>query len=202
MIGRSNSFRLVLLNINSMNLACHIIRAIRSVDISYLAKKAKKKNGHYQRSAVSTWRESLFRTWGRLEWRDKTLPRDLTKKSLPTFLVHVIAYWCLLWLGNSSRKCINQNKNLQPASWSSGNVFVSGAGGLRFISRAGQIEHGVANGSPPTTIATFLRKELYCPGTMTRRWVLPTRCTLRRSSASIMKDLIWKKNLLQPRQTV
>ena len=36
-----------------------------------------------------------------------------------------------------------------PASWSSGNAFVSGAGGLRFKSRAGQIGHSVANGSPP-----------------------------------------------------
>ena len=35
------------------------------------------------------------------------------------------------------------------ASWSSGNAFVSGAGGLRFKSRAGQIQHRVANGSPP-----------------------------------------------------
>ena len=58
-----------------------------------------------------------------------------------------------------------QNKNLEgkslsgllftakiaggPASWSSGNAFVSGAGGLRFKSRAGQIGHSVANGSPP-----------------------------------------------------
>ena len=36
-----------------------------------------------------------------------------------------------------------------PASWSSGNAFVSGAGGLRFKSRAGQIGHSVAKGSPP-----------------------------------------------------
>ena len=35
------------------------------------------------------------------------------------------------------------------ASWSSGNAFVSGAGGLRFKSRPGQIEHSVANGLPP-----------------------------------------------------
>ena len=34
-------------------------------------------------------------------------------------------------------------------SWSSSNAFVSEAGGLRFKSRAGQIEHSVANGSPP-----------------------------------------------------
>ena len=33
------------------------------------------------------------------------------------------------------------------ASWSSGNAFVSGAGGRRFKSQAGQIGHSVANGS-------------------------------------------------------
>ena len=40
------------------------------------------------------------------------------------------------------------NKQLTPASWSSGNAFVSGAGGLRFKSQAGQIGHSVANSSP------------------------------------------------------
>ena len=34
------------------------------------------------------------------------------------------------------------------SSWSSGNAFISGAGGLRFKSRAGQITRSVANGSP------------------------------------------------------
>ena len=67
-----------------------------------------------------------------------------------------------------------------PASWLSGNAFVSGAGGLWFKSRAGQI----------ATAATFLRMELCCPGAMTRRWAPPTRYTLRRIAASIMKDLI------------
>ena len=33
--------------------------------------------------------------------------------------------------------------------WWSGNAFVTGAGDLRFKSQAGQIEHSVANGSPP-----------------------------------------------------
>ena len=33
--------------------------------------------------------------------------------------------------------------------WSSGNALVSGAGGLRFKSRASQIRHSIANGSPP-----------------------------------------------------
>ena len=37
----------------------------------------------------------------------------------------------------------------RPASWSSGNAFVSGAEGLSFKSRASQIRHSVANGSPP-----------------------------------------------------
>ena len=36
-----------------------------------------------------------------------------------------------------------------PASWSSGNAFVSGTGSRRVKSRAGQIGHSVANGSPP-----------------------------------------------------
>ena len=39
--------------------------------------------------------------------------------------------------------------NKIPASWSSGNVFVSGAGDLRFNYRVGQIRHNVANCSPP-----------------------------------------------------
>ena len=34
-------------------------------------------------------------------------------------------------------------------SWPSDNAFVSGAGSLRFKSRAGQIGNGVANDSPP-----------------------------------------------------
>ena len=48
---------------------------------------------------------------------------------------------------DSSLKKIELNV-ITPASWSSGNAFVSGAGGLRFKSRAGQIKHSVANGSP------------------------------------------------------
>ena len=45
---------------------------------------------------------------------------------------------------------LTQNKpTSHQFSWSSGNKFVFGAGGLRFKSRACQIEHNVANGSPP-----------------------------------------------------
>ena len=40
------------------------------------------------------------------------------------------------------------SKKMKLASWSSGNAFVSGAGGLRFKSTTGQIEQSVANSSP------------------------------------------------------
>ena len=45
-----------------------------------------------------------------------------------------------------------------PTSWSSGNEFVSGAGSMRFKSRAGQIGHSVANGLPP--LRHFLDAEM------------------------------------------
>ena len=74
------------------------------------------------------------------------------------------------------------------ANFESFAVGKGGAGGLRFKSRAGQIGHSVAKWL--ATVATFLRKELCCPGAMTRRWAPPTCYTLRRITASIMKDLI------------
>ena len=74
--------------------------------------------------------------------------------------------------------------------WSSGNAFVSGAGGLRFKSRAGQIRPETQRCQRLATAATFLRKELCRPGAMMRRWAQPTRYTLRRNPASITKDLI------------
>ena len=58
---------------------------------------------------------------------------------------------------------------LKQASWSSGNAFVSGAGGRRFKSRADQIGHSVANAT------TFIQTELCCQGTMTRGWAPQTR---------------------------
>ena len=39
------------------------------------------------------------------------------------------------------------------------------------------------------TAATFLQKELCCPGAMMRRWAPPTRYTLQRITASIMKEM-------------
>ena len=54
----------------------------------------------------------------------------------------ILKMWqCLVWS--------NTHFQIYDQSWSSGNAFVSEAGGLRFKSRAGQIEHSVANGSPP-----------------------------------------------------
>ena len=54
-------------------------------------------------------------------------------------------------------------------------------------------EMGPANSlHASATAATFLRKELCCPGAMTRRWAPQTRYTLRRTTASINErfDLI------------
>ena len=72
--------------------------------------------------------------------------------------------------------------------WSSGCAFVSGAGGLRFKSLAGQIGHSLANGSPP--LQHFFEKSCVAPGVMTLRWAPQARYTPRRNTASIMKELI------------
>ena len=45
----------------------------------------------------------------------------------------------------SSFIALSELQILLPACWSSGNTFVSGAGGPRFKSRAGQIKHSVAH---------------------------------------------------------
>ena len=45
-----------------------------------------------------------------------------------------------------SKKNFNSGFFTRSASWSRGNVFVSGAGGQKFKSRDGQIGHSVANG--------------------------------------------------------
>ena len=59
-----------------------------------------------------------------------------------------LLYYCAVrW--TSCGNMLARFYSLQPARWSSGNAFVTGVGGLRFKSRADQIEHSVANGSPP-----------------------------------------------------
>ena len=52
-------------------------------------------------------------------------------------------------------------------------MFVSGAGGMRFKSRAGQIAHSVANGSLP--LRHFLKGVVFPAGTMTRKRARPIR---------------------------
>ena len=75
------------------------------------------------------------------------------------------------------------------ASGSSGNAFVSGAGGRRFKSRARQIGNSVANGSP--SLQHFFERSCVARaqwrGDGSRQLV--TR--FRHITASIMKDLIW-----------
>ena len=69
-------------------------------------------------------------------------------------------------------------------------THLSHAGSLRFKSRAGQIGHSVANGSP------LLRHFFFAvlpTGAMTRRWALQTRYRFRRNSASVMKDFIFTR---------
>ena len=51
--------------------------------------------------------------------------------------------------------------SIWPASWLSGNAFVSGEEGLGLKSRAGQIERGVANGLQP--LQYFFEKSCFAP---------------------------------------
>ena len=75
----------------------------------------------------------------------------------------------------------------RPASWSSDNAFVLGAGDLKLKPRAGQIEHSVANSSKGRS--DISSKGAVLPaGAVMRRWAQPTRYTLRRNTANIMKD--------------
>ena len=75
-----------------------------------------------------------------------------------------------------------------PASWLSGNAFVSGAWGPRLRSRAGQIGASVDNGSPP--LGHFFKNSC-SPGAMMQAWATRTCYTLRHSTASAIKDLVW-----------
>ena len=79
-------------------------------------------------------------------------------------------------------QCTTQNIII--VSWLSGNVFVSGAGDLRFKSWVGQLGQSYQR---LATAATFLRKLLCFQGAMTWRWAPQTCYTLRRNTASIIK---------------
>ena len=61
--------------------------------------------------------------------------------------------------------------------WSNGDAFVSGARGPRFKSRAGEIRHSVANGSP--SLPQFFERSCFAQAKWLR-WVLTIRYTLRR----------------------
>ena len=99
-------------------------------------------------------------------------------------------YACEVWIWYLS----NQNHikhvrfNCKPASWSSGNAFVSGAGGLRFKSRVGQIVHSAADDLP--ALQYFFDSSCIARAQWREDGPPPTRYTLRRNTASIMKDLI------------
>ena len=58
----------------------------------------------------------------------------------------------------------------EDCSWSSGKAFVSGAEGLRFKSKADQIEHNVANGLPP--LQNFFEGVVLPTNAMTQKWGL------------------------------
>ena len=55
---------------------------------------------------------------------------------------------CVVIRDQILQSCVNLCRS-RPASWSRGYASVSGAGDLRFKSRAGEIGHSVADGSPP-----------------------------------------------------
>ena len=101
------------------------------------------------------WRSQLILTsktlaiklvfWVAPEW---FLKATLDQRNFRNFLfempgaqLHFLFHYCFLLLWKIIANWA--------ASWSSGNAFVSGAGGLRLKSRAGQNGHTVANGSPP-----------------------------------------------------
>ena len=50
----------------------------------------------------------------------------------------------------------NTSRAILCLRWSSVDSFISGAGGLRFNCQVSQIEHSVANGSPP--LRHFIKK--------------------------------------------
>ena len=77
-------------------------------------------------------------------------------------------------------------KKIIPASWSSGNAFVSGARGPKFKSRAGQFGHSVVDGSPP--LRHFFKK-VALPGHSDAK-IGAARYTPQQNTMSKTKDLI------------
>ena len=69
------------------------------------------------------------------------------------------------------------------ARWPSGNELDSGTVGQG--SNPGSVK--LESCQRLATAATFLRKELCCPGAMSQQWAPQTRFTLRRNTARVMK---------------
>ena len=82
-----------------------------------------------------------------------------------------------------------QHCERKPTSWSSGNVFVSESGSLRFKFWTGQIGHRFANSSLP--LRQFFERNCVAGRCNDVKMSLATRYTFRRITASIMDDLIW-----------
>ena len=83
-----------------------------------------------------------------------------------------------------------KKKKTETASWSSGNAFVSWAGGQRFESRAGQISHSLpmaSHGCDNSLKDVSPRRNDAVMG------FANSLHAIRRNTASIMKHLSWKK---------
>ena len=94
---------------------------------------------------------------------------------------------------SSVRKNFQVQEGREPASWSSGNAFVSRAEGHRFKSRAGQIGQSVANGSLLLRhffLQHFFERNCVAWSARTLRWATLSRYTLWRITASTKFDLI------------
>ena len=76
-------------------------------------------------------------------------------------------------------------------------MFVFGAEGLRFKSRAIQIGHRVVEIKIGHRVVES-SLPLHCPAAMTRRWASQTRYALWRYSASIMKYLMFDLGIEMP----
>ena len=144
-----------------------------------------------------SWKATIFFE-NLVIWHASVIQQLLRSKLPPSW-----GYNLLFWVGLSSKLILSVIINSKftkldnavwdcyssstLASWSSGNAFVSGAGGLRFKSRAGKIGQSVVNGSPP--LRHFFEKS--CVARAQWRVYGPRRLvTLQRNTASIMKKLV------------
>ena len=102
-----------------------------------------------------------------------------SKNILGVYLFVLVEYLC-------NRCSKNENKKIQKLYFIF--AFASGAGDLKFKSRADQIGHSVGNGSKPQQ--HFFKNKLLPAGAIMRGWAPLTRYMLRCKAASKMKDRI------------